>query len=66
MHETKEITKSLCETYKIANLSRETEKITKMLLETEEIIAKIYVRQAKLKLQESETAETKFRESCKD
>ena len=39
---------------------RETEEITKKLHETEEIITKISVRQAKLQLQESETAEIKF------
>ena len=41
---------------------RETEEITKKLRVTEEIITKISVRQAKLELQESETAEIKFRE----
>jgi hypothetical protein len=42
----------------------ETKEITKKLHETEEIITKISAGQAKLQLQESETAEIKFRESC--
>jgi hypothetical protein len=41
-----------------------TKEITKELHETEEMITKNSVRQAKLQLRESETAEIKFPESC--
>ena len=55
--QTTEITKMLRETVEITKMLRETYKITQLLRETTEIIRKIFVRQYKLRLQESETAE---------
>ncbi len=57
MRETFTITKLSRETLEITKMLRETYKITKLLRETTEIIRKFFVRQYKLRLQESETAE---------